>query len=176
MAVATFVISALYVFILKWLTKPLLYISMVLILAGFTLLGVFLWMRKAEYLLKDANGNTIPTPEGQSNTNYDVCMYGAIVSWVIGLIYAIVICCCWRNIALGASIMECSSQFVSSNLRIMLLPVTCYLICMPFIAYWCVTALYLFSIGTPEFKPNSFTANVKWEECDAEGNCKDVVR
>lgn len=163
MAAATFVISAIYVWLLKWLTKPLLYISIVLILAGFALLGIFLFIRKDEYLLKDKDGNSIPTKEGEKNTNYDICMYGAIVSWIIGLIYTVFICCCWKNIALGASIMECSSNFVSSNLRIMLLPVTCYLICMPFIAYWLVTALYLFSIGTPEFKANSFLPNVNWE-------------
>ena len=117
------------------------------------------------------------TGEFPSNTNYDICFYGSLVSWAIGAIYMVVVCCCWKNIALGASIMECSSQFVSSNLRIMLLPVTCYIICMPFIAYWLITAIHLFSIGTPEFKANSFVANVKWETCDADGkNCKDTVR
>jgi len=52
MAAMTFVVSAIYVFLLKWLTKPLLYISIVLILLGFGLLGVFLWQRKEEYVPK----------------------------------------------------------------------------------------------------------------------------
>lgn len=109
MAVATFFISAIYVFLLKWITKPLLYISLVLILIGFGLLGIFLWMRKDEYLLEDANGNKIPKKDGDKNTNYDICMYGSIVSWIIGALYLVFVCCCWKNIALGASIMECSS-------------------------------------------------------------------
>jgi len=49
MCVATIFISIIYIFLLKWLTKPLLYISMVLILAGFVLLGGWLWLKKADY-------------------------------------------------------------------------------------------------------------------------------
>ena len=59
MAAMTFVVSAVYVFLLKWLTKPLLYISIVLILLGFGLLGIFLWLRKEEYVpktCKEVNG------------------------------------------------------------------------------------------------------------------------
>jgi hypothetical protein len=49
MSLMTIVISIIYVFLLKWITKPLLYISMVLILLGFLLLGGFAWMHKDEY-------------------------------------------------------------------------------------------------------------------------------
>lgn len=49
MCFGTFVISAFYIFLLKWLTKPLLYTSMLLIFFGFLLLAVFLWMKKDEY-------------------------------------------------------------------------------------------------------------------------------
>jgi len=49
MAVATIVISIAYIFLLKWLTKPLLYTSMLIILIGFVLLGGWLWLKKADY-------------------------------------------------------------------------------------------------------------------------------
>jgi hypothetical protein len=49
MAVATIFISIFYIFLLKWITKPLLYVSMLIILVAFVLLGGWLWMKKAEY-------------------------------------------------------------------------------------------------------------------------------
>ena len=44
MCFGTFVIAIIYVFLLKYLVKPLLYISMILILAGFLLLGGWCWI------------------------------------------------------------------------------------------------------------------------------------
>ena len=73
-------------------------------------------------------------------------------------------CCCWKNISLGASIMEAASEFVSQNLRIIFLPIIGYCICVPFIIYWIYTAVYLYSIGEPEFKENSLIANIKWSD------------
>ena len=49
MCIATFFISLLYIFLLKWITKPLLYISMVSILICFVLLGGWAWMKAASY-------------------------------------------------------------------------------------------------------------------------------
>jgi hypothetical protein len=47
MAGATFVITIIYIFLLKWITKPLLYVSMVIILAVFILLGGWCWIKKS---------------------------------------------------------------------------------------------------------------------------------
>jgi len=49
MAAVTLLISIVYIFLLKWITKPLLYISMVLILAAFCLLGGWCWMQRLKY-------------------------------------------------------------------------------------------------------------------------------
>jgi len=152
MAGATILISLIYIFLLRWLTKPLLYTSMVLILAGFVLLGGWCWMKRSEY---------DPVKEEQ---NHMYATYGAAASWIIGAIYLCFICCCWKNIALGASIMECASAFVTSNIRVIFLPICAYLICIPFIAYWMVTAVFLYSTGEPEYAEKSFIANISWED------------
>lgn len=152
MAGATIVISVVYIFLLRWITKPLLYISMLLILIGFILLGGWCWLKKDEY-----------DPEVQAN-NYNLAFGGAIAAWVIAFVYFCFIVCCWKNISLGASIMEAASEFVTSNLRVMFLPVTAYLFCVPYIIYWVVTATYLYSIGEPEFEDMSFFANIVWTD------------
>lgn len=134
---ATIVISGFYIFLLKWITKPLLYISMLLILIGFILLGGWCWLKKDDYD-KDLQAN-----------NYNLCFGGAIGAWVIGFIYFCCIVCCWKNISLGASIMEAASEFVTGNLRVLWLPILAYVLCVPYLCYWIVTAVFLYSIGEP---------------------------
>ena len=85
-----------------------------------------------------------------------------VVSFVIAVIYFCFCCCCWRNISLGATIMEAAAEFVSGNPQIVTLPVLAYILSLAFFAYWTVTAVYVYSIGTTEFKPDSFTANIVW--------------
>lgn len=122
---------------------------MLLILAGFILLGGFCWMKRGELY------NDVENRKAHEN-NITYLTIGACVSWALAFIYACFMCCCWSNISLGASIMEAASAFVSSNLRIIWVPVTAYFICIPFLAYWVVSCAYLWSIGDVEFKPNSF--------------------
>jgi len=59
MAVATIFIAIFYIFLLKWITKPLLYTSMLIILIGFVLLGGWLWLKKADYDEVDAEGKLL---------------------------------------------------------------------------------------------------------------------
>lgn len=60
--------------------------------------------------------------------------------------------------------MTAASEFVAQNLRIILLPLIAYLICIPFMIYWVFTAVHLYSIGEVEFKENSLIANIKWTD------------
>mmetsp|Transcript_26249 Transcript_26249/g.40070 ORF Transcript_26249/g.40070 Transcript_26249/m.40070 type:complete len:175 (-) Transcript_26249:786-1310(-) len=146
----TVVIAIVYIFLLKWITKPLLYTSMFIILIFFILLGAWSWMKKDDF---DAETD-----------DYKYAQVGAYVAWGLSVVYFFFICCCWTNISLGASIMEAASEFVSQNLRIVLLPIMAYALCIPFIVYWIVTAVFLYSIGEPVFEPNSFIANIKWSD------------
>jgi len=91
-------------------------------------------------------------------------MYGAFIAWGLAFLYFCFIICCWKNISLGASIMEAASEFVTGNLRVMFLPIISYLVCVPYIVYWVVTAVFLYSIGEPYFKPNMFVAEIKWTD------------
>jgi len=125
---------------------------MLIILIGFVLAGGWCWLKKDEY-----------DPEFQPD-NHNYAFAGAITFWVIGGVYLCFIICCWKNISLGASIMETASDFVAGNLRVLWLPITSYIVCVPFICYWVVTAVYLYSMGIPEFKNESFMANIKWED------------
>jgi len=60
--------------------------------------------------------------------------------------------------------MEAASTFVSSNLRIVMLPILSYLVAFVFFIFWVMCAVHIYSIGTPEFKANSFIANIVWDK------------
>jgi len=49
MAFATIFISLIYIFLLKWIVKPVLYVSMVLILILFVLIGAWSFAKRADY-------------------------------------------------------------------------------------------------------------------------------
>lgn len=152
MMVVTLIIAIIYIFLLKWITKPLLYTSMILILVFFILLGGFAWIKRSSY----------EGEEQKKNKNY--ATIGAVAAWVVAGIYLCFILCCWKNISLGASIMVAASDFVSSNLRILFLPLVSYLFSIMFFVFWVAAAIYLYSIGTPEFEKNSPIANIKWDD------------
>ena len=100
------------------------------------------------------------------NVSDDNKLYAQIaagVIWAFAALYLCFICCCWRNIAIGASIMECSSEFVSENLRIIVLPIIVYFIAVIYFIFWLLAVVWLYSVGTAKFKPNSFIANISWD-------------
>ena len=99
MSFVTILVSIAYIWLLKWITKPLLYTSMLIILLCFLVLAAYGYVVAQEYEPK--------------SDDWNMAMAGAIISGVIGLAYLICICCCWKNISLGASIMECASEFVA---------------------------------------------------------------
>jgi solute carrier family 44 protein 1 (choline transporter-like protein) len=152
MSFGSVLIAIIYVWLLKKIVKPMLYISMFLILVFLLLLGGWAWIKKASY---------DPVKEEK---NYNYAYAGAIGAWVFAGIYACFMCCCWKNISLGASIMEAASDFVSQNLRVVLLPILSFIISFVFFVFWIFTAMYIYSIGTAEFSAGSPIANIKWDE------------
>lgn len=144
-------ITMIYIFLLKWITKPLLYVSMILILAGFVLLGLWCLFKRNEY-----------DPETQKK-NWQYATVGMGVSWTIAVVYFLFMCCCFKNIALGASIMEVASEFIGGNFKIVSLPVITYFLSLIVFCYWMVTTIYVFTIGDVEFKKNQLYPNIVWD-------------
>lgn len=150
MSAVTFVISILYIYLLKWFAKPLLYISIVAILVSGVIGGFYLFSLKDKYQATD--------------NNYQYCMVGAVVTWSITGLYLCCILCQYSHIALGAGILAASSEYLSSNNRIVLLPVFTYLLTIPITAAWAVTSTYLMTIGSPEYKEGSFICSVNYDK------------
>jgi len=170
MSLMAMVLAIIYIFLLRWITKPLLYVSLLIILVCFVLFGYFCFKNAGIYkeaedeLYEKKYKDTNPKPEMEYSTNYTYSLYGSYAFWVIAVLYALCVCCCWSNISLGASIMEAASEFVSETLRVLILPPLAYLISISWITFWLYTAVHLYSIGEPEFRENQFIANIKWTD------------
>lgn len=60
--------------------------------------------------------------------------------------------------------MEAASDFVTSNVRVVFLPILSYLVAMIFFVYWAVTAVYLYGVGEVTYNPALPIATVKNNE------------
>ena len=91
MSICTVIISIIYVWLLKIIVKPILYTSMLIILLMFLVMAAYGYQVAQQYE-KDSD-------------DWKMAMAGSITCGVVGLLYALFICCQWTNIKLGASIM-----------------------------------------------------------------------
>lgn len=148
MAFVSLIVTITYIWLLKCITKPILYSSLLLIF----LLGA----ATGYYAYKE-----VMKIEDKNSDEYKIAVGGAAVIWIIVLLYMIFICCFWKSIALGASIMEASSEFITENKKIALLPVIMYFLCIPIIVWWCSASIFIYSMGTPKYEEKSFVAVIE---------------
>jgi hypothetical protein len=148
MAVVSFLITIVYVWLLKTFTKPLLYSSLLLIFLLGCGTGYFAYSETQAMENKDSN-------------EYTAAVAGSYVIWIIVALYTCFIVCNWNNISLGASIMETASEFVTENKGIVQQPIIAYAICLPIIFWWTFSAVFIYSMGTPIFEENSFIAKIE---------------
>lgn len=150
MGFMSFIITLIYMFLLKWITKPILYVSLFLIFIFGALVTAWCLQRMQQF------------PKDSDDYNYS--MAGGIVAGVLTLLYVIFLCCNWTNIAIGADIMGAAGDFLSSNSRLAFVPVICYLLCLPIVAWYAATNVYMYSMGTPEFVKDQMFASMKDEK------------
>ena len=91
-------------------------------------------------------------------------MAGSITCGVVGLLYALFICCNWNNIRLGAAIMQAASQFVAQNVRVVAVPVLSYIVVIPIFCMWAFCAVHLYAIGEAQFVEDQFLPTIVWKK------------
>ena len=102
MVVVCPMITVFYVWLLKIVTKPLLYTSLILIFLLGCGTGYYTYQ------------TTQAMPDKDSH-EYTAAVAGSYVIWIIVALYTCFVVCNWHNISLGASIMETASEFVTEN-------------------------------------------------------------
>jgi len=137
MSALTILITIVYVFLLRWITKPVLYTSLLGVEVLLVLIGFFAFQRKDDF-----------SPE---SNNYVFAFGIAIGIWVLAALFLLFICCQWENISLGASIMTAAADFLGQNSKVGILPIISYILCIPIVAWWGSSAVFIYSMGEPKF-------------------------
>lgn len=91
------IVSLVYVYLLKCFAKPLIYLSIVLVLVIFVAGGYYSYSYKDEYDVED--------------DMYKYSLWVAYVFWGLAAIYLLIVCCCHSRIKLAGSIVQASSDF-----------------------------------------------------------------
>lgn len=67
---------------------------------------------------------------------------------IFGLLSLILLCCLGRRLSIAIAVLKCSASFVMENGSIICVPVFFFIFVVIFLAMWCFTAIYLYSVGT----------------------------
>lgn len=148
MGIGVVVITFIYIQLLQWITKPLLYGS---------LLMITLLLLLCSYFTYD---NSTKFSEDKESTDYKVAFGIFIFFVVLTILWLVLVCCMWEALSLGASVLETASDFISDNKFIVTLPFFAYLFCLPVTIWWVATEIYIYGLGEPAFMYNSFICDV----------------
>jgi len=147
MSFLSLLITLFYLFLLRWITKPLLYTSLFLIFICGAAVSFLCWNNSKNF--------------DKSTDQYKYSIVGACVAGVLTLLYVIFLCCQWKNIAIGASIMGAAGEFVAMNSRIAILPPIAYVLCIPVFMWFIYTNVFLYSMGTPKYVKKDMFATLE---------------
>ena len=149
MAGISAVLGFIYLFLLRWLAKPILYISFVVIVISLIGGGFYAFFSYKYYALGD---HTVEVMKGMG-----------ILLWILSGITVLILCCCWSRIQLGASIVQAASDFVASTPSIFLIPFAFFFITCAWIVFWIISAVYVYSVGTAVQGTTPIFANIQWD-------------
>ena len=99
-----------------------------------------------------------------TDNNYKYVQYGAYTLWGIDGVFLILVLCCFSRIRLAVAIMKVTGSFILNTPQILFLPLIFIIISLAWIAAWTFTAVYLFSVGNIEPRPDplAFMTTVAW--------------
>ena len=93
-AIIAFAASCLYLYLLKWFAKPLIYGSMFLVLLFGLLMTAFCGMQMME------------APQGSEDQQYSLAL--TLIAGLVTCVWIAFIYCLWDQIAIGVAIIQCA--------------------------------------------------------------------
>ena len=134
-SVTAIVLGYIYMLLIKCMGGLIVWLSIILILVSLWAGGYYMYNSSEDY-----------EPESDYR---DWVKYAAYGIWGLSAFYVLCICCCFNAIRIGTSVYQTTADYVTSNIRIYLLPFVAYLVAGLWLAVWLVSAVYTFSIGDP---------------------------
>jgi hypothetical protein len=133
MAGISAVLGFVYLVLLRWIAKPILYLSFVLIVALLIGGGFYAFFTNVQYLSGD---HTKEVMKGMG-----------VLLWILAALAVLILCCCWSRIQLGAAIVQAASDYVASSPSVFLVPFIFFFVSCAWIVFWVVSAVFVYSVG-----------------------------
>jgi len=186
----SFVCGLVYLILLRFLVKPVVYLSILLVLIIFVLGGTVAYVYSgmcadsefsdsASDLSTQVTGSDAQDCGGlyevEDKTARDVLMVSAFVIWALGGLYCLAICCLWSRIKLAIAINEVAAMFVVHTPHIILVPIIQALIGIIWCGIWMFLAAFLLSQVPDDYVPTgSFKTYAEaYGTDDTAGKCTD---
>lgn len=139
---SAFLLGFIYMIVLRFLGKPLIFFSLFAIIVGTAYGG---WML---FQIGTAMADT------EQYKNYYI--YGSYVTWGFAGLILLCLCCNLTNIKIGIAVMEATAMFINGTPQVFLLPPLALVLILGWLGVWVIQMAYVCSIGTigphPELK------------------------
>ena len=132
------VLTFFYIKCMDWCAYWLAWFSVLLLGSFFIGAGVLAFVtRKANM---EDNDDT--------NDEYNNHLWwGAVISWVIALLYVMMVICFWKSLVVSIAILETAADFFADTKRIVLVPVVFFILQLLVVGVWIGAILCVNSIG-----------------------------
>ena len=146
------VLGYLYLLFIRLCGCVIVWLSIVLIQVSLIGSAVYVYMESENY--------------AEDHDYHNWLKYASYVLAGIAGLFLCCICCCWNAIRIGIAVYQTTAEYISTNLRIFLLPFVTYIIQFVWLGIWLFSFVYVFSIGEPVAReaPYEFLTEVKWED------------
>lgn len=150
-SVTAVLLSYLWLFIIKLIGGLIVWLSIIIIQISLLAGGFYVYSQADTY---------------EEESDYKKWItYAAYGIWGLAAIFACCICCCWTSIKIGIAVYKTTAHYVSKNVRIFFLPMLSYVIAAVWLCIWFVSAIYVFSIGTPGPREGyTFITEMQWSD------------
>lgn len=145
----TFVIALIYLFFVRFCAGFIVYLTILLVLGCFIVLGYFFHDRANLY-------------DSVDDSMYHSTMIG--LGWfcyALAIIWFLVIVVLCNRIRLAANMMEVTAKYIHANCCIFFVPIFFFILTGAWYAYWVIISIYLYSTG--EMKGATVIANIEWD-------------
>lgn len=127
------VFGFIYLVLLRWFAKPLIYLSFVAIVALLVGGGFYVFFLSTRYEMGDQTRNVM---KGMG-----------VLLWILAALFLLIVCCCWSRIQLGAAIIQAASDFVANTPSIFAIPLVFLIIVGIWVVFWVISAVFVYSVG-----------------------------
>lgn len=161
-----FVFGIMYMLLVRYCAKIIVWLSIFAYLACLTGLGFLCYwkgiaMQNTTSASAQSSTTTSFTSEISNGTNLKAL---AIVFWAIALVSLVLIFCLCTRIQMAIAIVQSSADYVRDVLSSLFVPpVSGFCLCL-FWAFWIVSIVFVYSIGKITNNPSTPFASVQWTQ------------